>query len=227
MLSELRDDDGRLLRTWKDGHGRLDAYLEDHAFLLEALIGLYEATGDPRWYAEARALADVMIERFSDPERGGFFTTADDHEPLAARRKDLEDSPIPSGNSAAAFGLLRLALLSGEGRYERHALGVLRLLFPLATRHPHAFGHLLQAADFYLAPVRRWRSSGPSPRPSELLRVVRAAYRPHLVLAVGADDGVPLLEGREPVDGHAAAYVCEHFVCQAPVTSPDELAAAL
>ncbi len=227
VLSGLRDEDGRLLRTWKDGHGRLDAYLEDHAFLLEALIGLYEATGDPRWYAEATALADVMIERFSDPERGGFYTTADDHERLAARRKDLEDSPIPSGNSAAAFGLLRLALLSGEGRYERHALGVLRLLFPLATRHPHAFGHLLQAADFYLSPVAEVAIVGPQPEASELLRVVRSAYRPHLVLAVGADDGVPLLEGREPVDGHAAAYVCEHFVCQAPVTSPDELAAAL
>jgi hypothetical protein len=227
VLSELRDEDGRLLRTWKDGRGRIDAYLEDHAFLLEALVGLYEATGDPRWYAEATALADVMIERFSDPERGGFYTTADDHEPLAARRKDLEDSPIPSGNSAAAFGLLRLALLSGDGKYERHALGVLRLLFPLAARHPQAFGHLLRAADFYLAPVKEVAIVGPQPEAGELLRVVRDAYRPHLVLATGRADGVPLLEGREPVDGHAAAYVCEHFTCQAPVTSPDALAAAL
>ncbi|MGN6868598.1 MAG: thioredoxin domain-containing protein [Solirubrobacteraceae bacterium] len=227
VLRDLRDAEGRLLRTWKDDRGRLAAYLEDHAFLLEALIGLYEATGDPRWYGEATALADVMIERFSDPERGGFYTTADDHEPLAARRKDLEDSPIPSGNSAAAFGLLRLALLSGEGKYERHALGVLRLLFPLAARHPQAFGHLLQAADFYLAPVKEVAIVGPEPEVGELLRVVRDAYRPHLVLATGRADGVPLLEGREPVDGHAAAYVCEHFVCQAPVTTPDDLAAAL
>jgi uncharacterized protein len=227
VLRDLRDAQGRLLRTWKDDRGRLAAYLEDHAFLLEALIGLYEATGDPRWYGEATALADVMIERFSDPERGGFYTTADDHEPLAARRKDLEDSPIPSGNSAAAFGLLRLALLSGEGKYERHALGVLRLLFPLAARHPQAFGHLLQAADFYLAPVKEVAIVGPEPEVGELLRVVRDAYRPHLVLATGPADGVPLLEGREPVDGHAAAYVCEHFVCQAPVTAPHDLAAAL
>jgi len=237
VLRDLRDAEGRLLRTWKDGRGRLAAYLEDHAFLLEAMIGLYEATGDARWYDEATALADAMIERFSDPERGGFYTTADDHEPLAARRKDLEDSPIPSGNSAAAFGLLRLALLSGEGKYERHALGVLRLLFPLAARHPQAFGHLLGAADFYLAPVKEVAIVGPSTEAAELLRVVRGAYRPHLVLAIGRedgapapegrDDGVPLLEGREPVDGHAAAYVCEHFVCQAPVTTPDELAAAL
>jgi uncharacterized protein YyaL (SSP411 family) len=225
VLRELRDSDGRLLRTWKDGRGRLGAYLEDHAFLLEALITLYETTFDPRWYHEAVALADSIIARFSDSEFGGFFTTPTDHERLIARRKDLEDSPIPSGSSAAALGLLRLALLSGEGRYERNALGVLHLTFPLAIRHPHAFGHLLQAADFYLAPVREVAIVGPSPEP--LLRVVRSKFRPHMVLAGGPPDGVPLLEGREPVDGNAAAYVCEHFVCQAPVTTPDELAAAL
>jgi uncharacterized protein YyaL (SSP411 family) len=227
VLRDLRDADGRLLRSWKDGSARLDAYLDDHAFLLEALIGLYEATGEPNWYGEAIAVADAMIERFSDPERGGFFTTASDHEPLAARRKDLDDSPIPSGNSSAAFGLLRLALLAGEGRYERHALGVLRLLFPLGVRHPQAFGHLLQAADFYLAPVKEVAIVGPQSEAGALLSVVRDEYRPHVVLAAGEADGVPLLEGREPVEGHAAAYVCERFVCQAPVTSPEALAAAL
>ena len=227
VLGDLRDADGRLLRSWKDGRGRLDAYLEDHAFLLEALISLYQAMGDPSWYGEATALADALIERFEDPERGGFFTTASDHEQLAARRKDLDDSPIPSGNSAAAFGLLRLAALSGEGRYERHALGVLRLLFPIATRHPGAFGHLLGAADFYLAPVKEVAIVGPQDEARALLGVVRDGFRPHLVLAAGEADGVPLLEGRGPVEGHAAAYVCQRFVCQAPVTSPEELAAAL
>ena len=225
LLGELRDADGRLLRTWKDGRAHLGAYLEDHAFLLQALITLYESTFDPRWYREAVAIADAIIERFSDPERGGFFTTPADHEHLVARRKDLEDSPIPSGSSAAAFGLLRLALLSGEGKYERHALGVLRLLFPLAVRHPGAFGHLLQAVDFYLAPVREVVIVGPSPEP--LVRVVRSEFRPHIVLAGGNSDGVPLLEGREAVDGRAAAYVCEHFICKAPVTEPEELAALL
>ena len=190
-------------------------------------MGLYEATGDPRWYGEATSVADAMIERFADPERGGFFTTASDHERLAARRKDLDDSPIPSGNSAAALGLLRLALLAGEGRYERHALGVLRLLFPLGVRHPQAFGHLLRAADFYLAPVKEVAIVGPEPEARALVRVVRDAYRPHVVLAAGDADGVPLLEDRELVDGHAAAYVCEHSVCQAPVTGPEALAAAL
>jgi uncharacterized protein YyaL (SSP411 family) len=225
VLGECRDEHGRLLRTWKDGRARIGAYLEDHAFLLEALLTLYESTLEPRWYVEAVALADTIIERFSDHEHGAFFTTPADHEPLVTRRKDLEDSPIPSGNSAAALGLLRLALLSGEGRYERYGLGVLRLLFPLAARHPQAFGHLLRAADFYLARVREVAVVGPDPEP--LLEVVRSEFRPHLVLAGGSGDDVPLLEGREPVHGRAAAYVCEHFMCQAPVTEPAELAALL
>jgi uncharacterized protein YyaL (SSP411 family) len=227
LLADLRDDAGRLLRTWKQGQGRLPAFLDDHAFLLEALITLYESTFEPRWYREAVTLADTIIERFSDQERGGFFTTADDHERLPTRRKDLEDSPIPSGNSAAAFGLLRLALLSGEGKYERHALGVLRLMYPLAVRHPPAFGHLLRAVDFYLAPVREVAIVGPDAEADGLVAVVRSEFRPHLVLAGGSADGVPLLEGREPVDGRAAAYVCEHFVCQAPVSDPEALRAAL
>ncbi len=225
LVSELRSDEGRLQRTWKDGHARIGAYLDDHAFLLEALLTLYEATFQPRFYEHAVTLAERLIESFADPERGGFFTTPGDRQPLVTRRKDLDDSPVPSGSSAAAFGLLRLALLSGEGKYERYALGVLRLLLPLAARQPIAFGHLLGAADFYLAPVREVAIVGPGAEP--LLRVVQSEYRPHVVLASGADDGVPLLQGREPVDGQAAAYVCEHFACQAPVTTPEGLAAAL
>ena len=227
LLGEMRDAEGRLLRTWKDGKASIDAYLEDYAFLLEALITLYESTFEERWYREAVALADTLIAQFEDREKGGFFTTARDRTELPVRRKDLEDSPVPSGNSAAAFALLRLALLSGEGKYERHALGVLRLLIPLASRHPIAFGHLLQAADFYCAPVREVAIVGPEPGAHALVRAVRDQFRPHIVLAGGDADGVPLLEGRAPVDGTAAAYVCEHFVCEAPVTGADELAAAL
>jgi uncharacterized protein len=225
VLHELHDADGRLLRTYNRGQARLRAYLEDHAFLLEALLTLYEATFEPRWFAAARELADEIIDRFADPDRGSFFTTARDHEALIARRKDLEDTPIPSGASAACFGLLRLARLTGEARYEDAALGVIRLLHTIAPQHPTAFGHLLQAIDFHLAEVREVALVGDDCAPLE--RVVREAFRPHIVLAGGAPDGVPLLAGREPVDGRAAAYVCEHFVCRRPVTEPDELRALL
>ncbi len=151
LLDELRDADGNLLRTWKDGRATLPAYLEDHAYLVQALLVLYEATFEERWYVEAVALADTMIERFGDPERGGFFTTAADVPHLVSRRKDLEDAPTPSGNSAAALGLLRLARISGDAEYERQAAGVLALHAPVAMRHPTAFGHLLQALDLHLA----------------------------------------------------------------------------
>jgi uncharacterized protein len=222
---DMRDADGRLLRTYNRGQARLGAYLEDHAFLLEALLTLYETTFDPRWFAAARELADTILARFSDPEHGGFFATADDHEPLIARRKELDDTPIPAGASAAAFGLLRLATLSGEHRYEDAALGVLRLLHVVAPQHPTAFGHVLQALDFELAAVKEVAIVGPDARPLE--RVVRDEFRPHIVVAGGQVDGVPLLEGRHPVDGRAAAYVCENFACLRPVTEPDELAALL
>jgi uncharacterized protein YyaL (SSP411 family) len=226
VLDELRDGDGRLLRTYKDGRARIDAYLEDHAFLLEALLTLYEASFEDRWYLEAVALADTMVARFGDPERGGFFTTAADVDGLPARRKDLDDSPIPSGNAAAAFGLLRLARLSGQSSYEDQALGVLRLLSPMAGRHPLAFAHLLRAADFYLAPVKEVAIVGSGPGARELVRAVRAVLRPHVVLA-GGEGAVPLLQGRGPVDGRAAGYVCERFACQAPVTSAEALSAAI
>jgi uncharacterized protein len=231
LLAELRTDTDpthpRLLRTWKDGRGHIDAYLEDHAYLLEALQTLYEATFDPRWYREAKAIADTMITRFADDDQGGFFTTASDQDTGFARRKDLDDSPIPAAGSSAAFGLLRLALVTGEASYEERALGVLRVLAGIVGRHPHGFGHALQACDFYLARVHEVALVGSGEAFSALARVLRGGYRPHVVLAGGAADGVPLLAGREPVDGRAAAYVCEGFICHAPLTTTEDLAAAL
>jgi uncharacterized protein YyaL (SSP411 family) len=225
VLSDLRGSDGRLLRTWKDGEAKLNGYLEDHAYLVEALISLYEATFDERWFVAARELADFTIEHFADEENGGFFETADYHERLVARRKDLEDNPIPAGNSSFAYGLLRLALLTGEYAYEQRAVGVFRLLHKIAFQHPQSFAHLLQAMDFHFATVKEVALAGPGIEALE--RVVRGRFRPHLVLAGGDGSQVPLLEGREPVDGRAAAYVCERFACRRPVTEPEELEALL
>jgi uncharacterized protein YyaL (SSP411 family) len=154
VLRDLRDERGRLLRTYNDSRAKIDAYLEDHAFLLEAMLVLFETTCEERWFEQAIALADTLIARFADPELGGFFSTAVDQEALIARRKDLEDTPIPAGASSAAAGLLRLAQLTGEDSYERHAVSVLRLLQEIAPRHPAAFGHLLQSMHWYLSPAR-------------------------------------------------------------------------
>ncbi len=154
LLRDLRDSDGRLLRTYSNGEAKIAAYLEDHAFLLEALIALFEATCEERWLAHARALADELIARFSDAENGGFFSTAADGEALIARRKELEDSPIPAGSSSAALGLLRLAQLTGEMEYERQSLGAIDLLKTIAPRHPTSFGHMLQAMHWHISPMR-------------------------------------------------------------------------
>jgi len=217
----------RLLRTYKDGEARLNAYLEDHAFLLEALLTLYEATFERRWFDQARALAETTIARFGDSERGGFYSTSDDHEQLIARRKEIGDHPIPSGNSAAALGLLRLEALTGERRYGEWADGVLRLFAKAAPRQPGAFAHLLRALDFRLATTKEVALIGEDT--SELAAAVRAGHRPHLVLAGGppGSDAPPLLADRPAVDGKPAAYVCEGFACKAPVTDSAQLTALL
>jgi len=235
VLGMLCDREGRLLRSFKDGEARLNAYLEDHAFLLEALLSVYEATFEERWFERGQMLADTTIARFGDPERGGFFSTSSDHEALIARRKEIGDHPIPSGNSAAALGLLRLAALTGDRSYEGQAIGVLRLFARAAPRQPDAFAHLLRALDFQVSATREVALVGPRGNGdarevfSELARVVRSAHRPHLVLAGGPEGSSlpPLLRDRPAANGRPAAYVCEGFACKAPVTEPGELARLL
>jgi uncharacterized protein YyaL (SSP411 family) len=171
LQTQMRDSRGRLLRTYNDGRAKIDAYLEDHAFLLEALIALFEATCDERWFHHAIALADEIIVRFADPDQGGFFSTASDGEALIVRRKDLEDSPIPSGSSSAALGLLRLSQITGNHEYERHALGAIALVSEIAPRHPSAFGHMLQAMHRQLAPARPLACAVPSAQGAGIVEI--------------------------------------------------------
>jgi uncharacterized protein YyaL (SSP411 family) len=224
----MRDGGGRLLRSYGLGGARIPAYLEDHAFLLEALLTLYEATFDERFFVWSVELGDALLDRFRDTERGGFFVSARDGERLIAERKELEDHPIPAGSSSAALGLLRLAALSGASRYEDAALGAIALGTQVAARFPTAFGYLLCAADFQLADVKEVALVGGDLAP--FARVVRERYLPHIVLA-GAAEGetskVPLLASRSDAKDVTAAYVCTRFACQAPVTTPSELASSL
>jgi uncharacterized protein YyaL (SSP411 family) len=223
VLGTMRDGDGRLLRTYKDGRAHLNAYLEDHAFTVEALLALYEASFDPRWFAAARDLAETMIERFADEDKGGFFSTSSDHEDLIARRKEVGDHPIPAGQSAAALGLLRLAALSGERGFGDRALGVIALFGEPAVTHPDSFAHLLRALDFHLAQTREVALVGADL--AALEGVVRSAFRPNVVLAGGPAGVVepPLLDARTEIGGEPAAYVCEGFTCNLPMTDPAAL----
>jgi uncharacterized protein len=229
VLERMVDDQGRLLRTYSEPSGaQIPAFLEDHAFMLQALLELYQASFRERWFLEARTLADTMIARFGDTENGGFFSTAIDAEPLVARRKDIDDTPIPAGASSAAVGLLRLAALSGEHSYEQAAIGTIALLQDIAPQHPLAFAHMLQAIRLHVGPIAEVAIVGPAGDLRDaLVRVVRERHRPTVVLAVGAGDGsptsVPLLAGRTSIDGAPAAYVCERFACLRPVSEPQEL----
>ena len=229
--------DGRLRRSWshRAGGGAAPhaAVLEDHAFLLEAAVALYEADGDPEHLAWARELAATIERRFADPEHGGFFSTADDAEALLVRRKELDDAPAPSGGASAARGLLRLAALTGEHAHAAAAQGWLRLVAPLAESQPQAVAYALLALDEHRRPGLEVAVVGPEDERAAFVAVVQGrGPGTGVVLATGDGDDpdgtpVPLLRGRTPVDGHAAAYVCEGFACRAPVTSVEALRAAL
>jgi len=229
IWNEMRSPQGNLLRSWRNGEARLNAYLEDYAFLLEALLDLYQAGFDPAVFDRARAVAETMIDRFADPARGGFFTTSHDHEELIARRKDVGDHPIPAGSSSAALGLLKLAALTGESSYRRKASEVLRMLAPATARQPAAFGHLLQALALYGSGAPElaitWPAGSGPESAADLVREARRRYRPDLVLAGGPEgsSNPPLLRDRTTVGGLPAAYVCESFTCKAPVTGAAEL----
>jgi uncharacterized protein YyaL (SSP411 family) len=212
LWTAMRDPQGRLLRT----PGGVGGFLEDSAFALEALLSLYEADFEERWLERAGLLGEDLLARFEDREHGGFFFSARDGEALIATRKEVEDHPIPAGASSAALGLLRLAALTGERRFEDAADGALRVSAGLATRFPSVFAYLLCALDFRLADVIEIALAG-----SELdafARVVRSEFRPHAVVAASG----PLLEGRT-----SGAYVCRRFACEAPVADAASLARVL
>jgi hypothetical protein len=226
--------DGRLLRAWKDGRGKIPGYLEDHAMVADGLLALYEATLDRRWLDAARRLADRMLELFRDPEAGGFFDTGRDHEALIVRPRNLFDSAVPCGSSVAADVLLRLAVVTGEGAYERAAADALRAVAPLMGRFPSGVGRFLGALDFHLGPPVEvavvWPHDGRAEDRAPLLREVFARYLPTRVLA-GAPEGegqdLPLLAGKAPRDARPTAFVCERYACQSPTTTPGALGAQL
>ncbi len=231
LTARLRAPDGRLHRSWKDGRATLNGYLEDQACAADGLLALYEATFDERWFVAARELADVVLARFPDPA-GGFFDTSDDHESLLYRPKQLEDNATPSGNATMAGVLLRLAGLTGEGRYRSAAEAALGLVTDAAGQYPLAYARWLAALDFAAADVDEIAIVGDlaDEATGDLLAVVRAGLRPHQVVALSARPGssaVPLMEARTAVNGRATAYVCRGFTCRQPVTDPVDLAVLL
>jgi uncharacterized protein len=220
--------DGVVLRTWKDGAAKITGFLEDVATLVDALLTLYEVTGEPRWYASAHQLAGGMVERYYEPS-AGFYDTAVDGDPLLIRPRTLDDNAVPAGRSTAALALLRLALLSGESRWREVAERTVAPLAAAIGRAPVGLGNLAWALDLALADTREVAVAGDAGAADtrEMVRAVLGGWHPWRVLAWGEADGVPLLADRPPVGGRATAYVCRGFVCDAPTTDVEELRVAL
>ena len=216
LLGPLSDDAGHLYRTYREGRAKNTGFLEDYADVANGLYELHVATGELRWLEESNRLTRLAVELFADDERGGFFLTPAHGEQLIARQKSFDDHPTPSGNSMLAFDLLRLQRIYGDDELGRQAVGVFRLMREALARAPHAFGHALSALDLHFSPPRELAVLGPVT--SEVARAALEPFQPNTVVAVGPGNGVPLLEGKDLVDGRPAVYVCESFACQAPTT---------
>jgi len=231
LITSLRQE-GRLLRSWRDEQAKHNAYLEDYAWLILALLSLYQSDPNPRWYQTAYELGEEMIAHFRDPE-GGFFDTRDDHEALVMRPKDIQDNATPSGNALATTALLQLAAYTGEGRFRDLAEEALRIVQPAFLRYPTAFGKWLCALDFALGPVKEIAILGDADDPlrGQMANALWERYQPHLVAAISdfpPPKGSPSLLADRPLkNGQPTAYVCQNFVCKQPTTSVEQLLAQL
>jgi uncharacterized protein len=221
LIGPLSDGEGRLHRSRRAGRSTGTGFLDDYANVAHGLYELHVATGELRWLAESRRLALLAVGLFADEDRGGFFLAPSHGERLVARKKDLFDHPIPSGNSMLAYVLLRLARIYGDDDLEQRAVGVLRLFGANLAGAPTELAWALCVLDLYLATPKEIAIVGPPE--SEVARAALEPFDPNAVVAFGPSDDVPLLQGRDYVEGRPAVYLCERFACRAPVTDAGAL----
>jgi uncharacterized protein YyaL (SSP411 family) len=234
-LANMRREDGRLLHTWRQGKARLDAYLDDYASLTAALVRLYQSDFDEHWIDEAVALSELMQRLFEDQDAGGLHYTANDHEELLTRQKDLFDNAVPSGNSLAALALLRLGKLTGRNDFLLTAERTLKAASGVMEQASRAAGQMLLALDFYLGPTPEIAVLGDatSGDTKAALMSLRHGFAPNKVLACRSPQGEsyrspalePLFAGKQLSGPEPGVWVCENFACQAPVFGKEAVAA--
>ncbi|MBH0181856.1 MAG: hypothetical protein HP490_09320, partial [Nitrospira sp.] len=232
LLQTHTRPDGRLLRTSRAGRAHLAAYLEDYAFLAEGLLDLYEA-GAPETYLHAAVrLAEFLMSDFLDETHGGFFTTASHHESLILRAREGADGATPSANAVAASALARLSFHFDRQDWREAAVGAVRAYGRQIARYPRAFAKTLALVDFLTEGPLELAFVGDEAQ--EGLRALRRAvadqYLPNRIIATatpGKPSSLPILEGKQPVDGQPALYICRNFSCRQPITDPRAIPDAL
>jgi uncharacterized protein YyaL (SSP411 family) len=228
ILREMRKD-GHLMRVFSKGKSRIKAYSEDYAFLIQALIDLYEATFETGWLKEAEDLNRRMIDQFWDERNGGFFFTGVENESLIARSRNPYDNAIPSANSIAVFNLIRLGYLTGEESLKQKAEQILHLFQSFLDQHPSGFAQMLSALSFFLDPQEVGIIGSKNDlKTKSMLKEIYLAYLPNKILS--------LRDPQDPVEGNwfpflrekgnqdvPTTFVCKGFTCLPPVKNPKEL----
>ena len=236
LLSELRDEEGQLLHTWRQGRAKLRAYLDDYAALANGLVSLYEAGFDRRHLDAAAGLADEMLDQFQDDAAGGFFYTGHNHEQLIARNKDFQDGSVPSGNSLAATLLVRLGKLTGQQAYLTAAERTIQAAAPLMERAPAATGQMLLAVDLLWGDTLELvlGVDPASPTGAEILAALHRQFIPNKVLALIPDGPAEtssslqlLLTGKTTSAEGPALYICRSHACQEPIHGKQPILDAL
>jgi uncharacterized protein YyaL (SSP411 family) len=232
ILRKMQND-GRLMRRYRDGETALPGYLTDYAFFSQGLLDLYEATFNERWLEETQRLVLDMVELFWDNEAGGFFFSGEGNEQLITRTKEIYDGAIPSGNSVAALLLSKLGHITGNKRLQEYAERCFTSFAEVVNQQPHVHTQFLIAYDFNLGPKSEIVIAGDrdSQATRDLANVARAKFLPRsLILQHPADDSgkaieklVSFLIDQKPLAGKSTAYVCQNYTCNLPTTSPNEL----
>ena len=223
VLTTLSQDNGLLLRTYRDGKSHLNAYLEDYSYFIAGLIALYEASFEPKWLTEAERLAHLMIDQFGDDAGDGFFFTGKSHETLIVQSKSAYDGATPSGASMAIHSLLRLAKHLDNPEFHDKAVETLLLYFHQMEGMPSGSGQLLCELAFLLSTPKEIAIVGTKgdTKTEAMLAALHSTYQPNKIVALSESaegQTLPLLAGKTQVDDTATAYVCENYVCQAPTT---------
>ncbi|MEX2539949.1 MAG: thioredoxin domain-containing protein [Actinomycetota bacterium] len=222
VLGKLAESSTELLHTYRAGRAHVRGLLEDYAFLADGLIALWEATFHERWITAARTLSETALERFGDPNQGGFYTAPPTHD-LIVRQKEIVESATPAPGAVLALVLQKLAVMYDAPDLAKSAVDALRLAHPYMERAAQAVPSWLSALDFYVSTPKEIAFTGPLD--DALLSVVTSRFLPNRVMAAG--NGEIALMRDKPATTAATAYVCERYACQAPTSDPQELAKQL